>query len=160
MSGVCGLCGEYYPTGKKLTTHPHAQTAVRDTAKICKSCKSVLEEVTEPDRCAWCGTKGAIEVWDFASGFMGHRSVGEPITDLCRDCWKKSKSDYPADFDESLKRQVREDTDFHCEECGMPQNAHENEFGQKLHVHHKDGNKQNNNLDNLTPLCARCHGSK
>ncbi len=27
-----------------------------------------------------------------------------------------------------------------------------------LHIHHKDGNHDNNNKDNLIPLCPTCHG--
>jgi 5-methylcytosine-specific restriction endonuclease McrA len=159
-SGVCGLCGDYYEHGKRLTPEPKLPTGVRDTAMICKTCKGILEDTDETKGCAWCGTKGGITIWDFASSVRGHQVPGYPITSLCHDCWKKCEQDYPAEFDESLKKKVRGDAGFGCEECGMPQDAHKTEFGQKLHVHHKDGNKQNNNLNNLTALCARCHGSK
>ncbi|HYE12245.1 MAG TPA: HNH endonuclease signature motif containing protein [Patescibacteria group bacterium] len=30
----------------------------------------------------------------------------------------------------------------------------------KLHVHHKDGNRSNNELDNLLFLCSKCHQTK
>ena len=35
-----------------------------------------------------------------------------------------------------------------CVECGTTNN---------LHVHHKDMNNLNNNMDNLMTLCVRCH---
>jgi 5-methylcytosine-specific restriction endonuclease McrA len=36
-----------------------------------------------------------------------------------------------------------------CERCGFT--------GLALHIHHKDRNHKNNNLDNLEVLCANCH---
>ena len=41
-----------------------------------------------------------------------------------------------------------------CQECGVfPKGRH-------LHVHHKDGNRNNNNIPNLMVLCVRCHNIK
>lgn len=37
-----------------------------------------------------------------------------------------------------------------CEECG-------NDIQCVLQVHHKDGNRKNNKLENLSLLCANCH---
>lgn len=36
----------------------------------------------------------------------------------------------------------------HCEKCGSTKN---------LMVHHKDGNRKNNNASNLQTLCWKCH---
>ena len=41
---------------------------------------------------------------------------------------------------------------FLCE-CGISQKK----LGYKLHVHHGDYNKKNNNSANLTSLCRSCH---
>ena len=38
-----------------------------------------------------------------------------------------------------------------CEECG------EIASGRRLHIHHKDKNRKNNDLDNLQVVCVRCH---
>jgi len=38
-----------------------------------------------------------------------------------------------------------------CARCGY------NEFSCSLQVHHKDSDRDNNNLDNLVLLCANCH---
>ena len=41
-----------------------------------------------------------------------------------------------------------------CEKCG---NIEWNNLPIPLEVHHKDGNKENNQLDNLEMLCPNCH---
>jgi hypothetical protein len=40
-----------------------------------------------------------------------------------------------------------------CEEC----KKEESEFGRKMHIHHKDKNRDNNKKDNLQILCVSCH---
>ncbi|WP_083910437.1 HNH endonuclease [Effusibacillus pohliae] len=41
-----------------------------------------------------------------------------------------------------------------CEECGRKTK------GRKLHVHHKDKNRKNNDLSNLQVVCSYCHNNK
>jgi hypothetical protein len=43
----------------------------------------------------------------------------------------------------------------YCESCGFIA-----EDSCQLDVHHKDGNRKNNNSDNLETLCANCHRLK
>lgn len=43
----------------------------------------------------------------------------------------------------------------YCERCGFIA-----EVPQQIEVDHKDGNKRNNNRDNLWCLCANCHRLK
>jgi len=40
-----------------------------------------------------------------------------------------------------------------CEVCGVPLS------GRTLHVHHKDKNRANNEIDNLTVACQPCHNN-
>ncbi len=40
-----------------------------------------------------------------------------------------------------------------CEECG------EVVSGKRLHVHHKDKNRRNNDLRNLQIVCVKCHNN-
>ena len=42
-----------------------------------------------------------------------------------------------------------------CEICGNKPDKK-----RKLHVNHKDGNRKNNNLDNLQVVCSSCHNNK
>jgi hypothetical protein len=51
-------------------------------------------------------------------------------------------------------REFIKDRDNHsCQICGK--SVYRSRFG---HVHHIDGNKQNNDLNNLSLLCSNCHG--
>lgn len=60
---------------------------------------------------------------------------------------------YSEDFNEELKEQIRDRDNRICQFCGVP----ECECIEKLHIHHIDCNKKNNNLDNLISLCRSCH---
>jgi len=42
-----------------------------------------------------------------------------------------------------------------CQDCGQGEDWHGNKL--ILHVHHIDGNRKNNNIENLILLCPNCH---
>lgn len=56
---------------------------------------------------------------------------------------------------EVLSRAYREERNYTCEKCGL---KIDNPFDQRfMHVHHKNGDKKNNDKSNLQCLCIRCH---
>lgn len=65
----------------------------------------------------------------------------------------KSFEPYGMAFDKKLKNSIRRRDHHSCIECGYTQER----LGYKLHVHHMDYNKNNNNPDNLISLCRSCH---
>lgn len=69
--------------------------------------------------------------------------------------WKGGISfeEYGAEFDSSLKEQIRFRDKYKCQICGCTQL----ENGKQLDVHHVDYNKKNNNSNNLVALCHKCH---
>ncbi len=69
--------------------------------------------------------------------------------------WRGGKSfePYGLEFNNKLKNQIRERDKYQCRECGL----HQELLGYKLHIHHIDYNKRNNNMKNLISLCRSCH---
>jgi hypothetical protein len=65
--------------------------------------------------------------------------------------WKNNKTKHPKEFNKALKGFVRERDGEVCQICGRDSS------GKKGVVHHIDGVKSNNDLDNLILLCASCH---
>lgn len=58
---------------------------------------------------------------------------------------------YGIEFNKNLKEEIRKRDNYTCQECFKIQEK------RKLHVHHIDYNKQNNNQLNLISLCNNCH---
>ena len=69
--------------------------------------------------------------------------------------WKGGKSfePYGIDFNNQLKETIRRRDNYMCQECNHTQE----QLRYKLHVHHIDYNKNNNNPKNLISLCKSCH---
>lgn len=63
-----------------------------------------------------------------------------------------TKALYPKNWDEIAHR-VRVERLYTCEGCGQ----HGSRLRNPLTVHHIDFNPQNNSMDNLLLLCAKCH---
>ncbi len=59
---------------------------------------------------------------------------------------------YPTEMGE-FSEEIREFLQWHCEECGVNLGAHR----KFLHVHHINGQKNDNRTGNLQALCIGCH---
>lgn len=68
-------------------------------------------------------------------------------TDLKGYLWKWSK----------ISKEYREKQNYTCEICGF--HADSNVAKQFIQVHHKDGDKKNNEESNLQCLCIECHSN-
>lgn len=71
------------------------------------------------------------------------QSLNSPIEDLKLPHYGKGVFDY--------RKFAFEKKPHICEKCGY------NKIPQILEVHHKDRNRQNNDISNLEILCSRCH---
>ena len=69
----------------------------------------------------------------------------------------ESNFPYPIEFTESLKESIRDRDNHECQNCNMTEEEHLTVYGQVLHVHHIDYNKENCNENNLISLCGGCN---
>ena len=60
---------------------------------------------------------------------------------------------YPPEFNKTLKKQIRKKYDDICRNPNCPNR----DWDVQINVHHIDGDKYNNEIDNLTVLCVHCH---
>lgn len=98
------------------------------------------EEAKEKNRQAHIG----IPIWN--KGILKSKSHS----------WKGGISfePYGIEFDNRLKEFIRKRDSYRCQECFR----HQSELKRKLHIHHIDYDKKNNNIENLISLCDVCHG--
>jgi len=66
---------------------------------------------------------------------------------------------YGLEFNNKLREKIRKRDNFCCQQCFRHQNELRTKTNKKyrLHVHHIDYNKKNNNQNNLISLCIVCH---
>lgn len=69
----------------------------------------------------------------------------------------KPVNTYGKDFQE-LSKAYRESVKWRCEECSADLNSAA--LRRFLHVHHRDGQKNNNSPGNLIALCIECHSAQ
>lgn len=96
-----------------------------------------------------------------------HNSLDNLIT-LCIRCHRSKSSKeqwdsnreklllYGKEFTKELQEEVRKRDDHTCRDCYVSQDK----LNRKLDVHHVDGDKRNNKIENLLSLCARCHNKR
>lgn len=73
--------------------------------------------------------------------------------------WRGGKSfePYPIEFNDDLKKIVKENYNYLCQRCGISEKKSLRKLHWSLCVHHVDCDKNNNSEGNLIPLCVRCH---
>ncbi len=81
-----------------------------------------------------------------------------------KTCWNykdgRSYENYPAEFTNKLREEIRQRDHNKCRLCGMTKKEHIKKYGRNLEVHHKDHDKNNNKKLNLKTLCKKCHAGE
>jgi len=101
------------------------------TLQLCSNCREKIIEITD--------TENFFETLDTAAG--------TDTTDI---------EGYPLNWNE-ISRKYRKSKDYTCEKCGVKSKRRIDD--RYWHVHHKDGNKTNNQKSNLECLCVLCHSN-
>ena len=110
-------------------------------------------------KCKWCKKEFKIHRYEQKRKFCSHKCYAK-----WHGVWQRGKNNpfwangksfepYGLEFNNKLKEQIRQRDNYICQECKYPQEK----LGYKLHIHHIDYNKQNNNPYNLISLCRNCH---
>ncbi len=136
----CQWCGSEF--------HPYLYQIKRGTGKFCsRSCVMTYRNVT--DNPAWrpeVRLKISLNHADVSgqnNPMYGRRGILAPSyidgrNSISSDIWRKIA------FTNKPRR---------CEICGKK------DEGRRLHVHHKDKNRNNNSPDNLQVACVKCHNN-
>jgi 5-methylcytosine-specific restriction endonuclease McrA len=120
--------------------------------------------------CSWCGEEF-------------HRSpsnIADGENFCCKPCYSKwmsenrtgenhprytgGRENYGRGWNDKKKQAVRERDGYECQSCGMTQDAHKDEYGRSLTVHHIrkasafDNPEKRNAMSNLVTVCMGCHG--
>jgi len=157
-TSTCEYCGE-----KIIYSTNHSD------GKYCgPSCQ--MKDATGRDHPQWSG-RVEKECPVCGDVFQVVPSISERRTTCSRGCYAEYLSEggrfpYGPGFSEVKKEAVRERDGRECVDCGLSEQAHLEEAGHRLHVHHLkkareiDDPEERNGMENLVSLCQSCHLGK
>jgi len=97
-------------------------------------------------------TKEEIEKYQSYGMWVGQKMEENPN-------WQNGKSFeiYPKEFDDILKAKIRKRDNYTCQICSMTEEESLIVYGEVLHTHHIDYDKNNCNEANLCSACRACN---
>ena len=168
----CQSCGQK-KRFENPTQHNHYKDGRTLTKHYCIDCNSEIGY--QALRCRKCCQKGKnhshyIDGIKFAKDDNNCIDCGKDIDGRATRCHVCSKlgilnvnyienldRNYPIDFNEQLKEEVRDRDNHECQCCHKTEEQELIDLNRKLSIHHIDYDKENCNEENLISLCIRCH---
>lgn len=166
--GTCKYCGKLFFYNPKRISKSIRNKARQFCSRACRYEHDKTTRIIK--KCAWCGkpVERVAYYQDKERFFCDYHCLGcyfgnrQPIgkehwhygkRGLDAANWKGGLSfePYGIKFNKDLKDEIRQRDGYACQLCGAKEN------GYKLHVHHIDYDKQNNDALNLIALCRPCH---
>lgn len=168
-NGLYSLVGEYEHKRSKITMHCNlhncdfavsAETATRMDRTIysCPECKKRTKRDKKEVfvKCSYCGktfSKRPSSLLNSKSGLYfccrEHKDIAQRIENGVFEIWPEHYQN--GNGKSSYRSIVFRNFEHKCCVCGY------NEEIGILEVHHKDGNRENNDISNLCILCPNCH---
>ena len=111
---------------------------------LCKNCDNPIDwrcAIYGSHMCKSCSCKHRLKDPKNHPGYLGD--------DFNRN--------YPLEFNNSLKEEIRKRDNYTCQNCDMTEEESLIVYGEVLHVHHIDYNKQNCEEWNLISSCRSCN---
>ena len=115
---------------------------------VCQNCLNLLNHKNFPTL-NWNDKVNFINGFSYLKFFETYSSY---FKSLPKSSVGFQSAGYTSDWP-SVSSKLRSEQDYTCEQCGV--NLTDNK--KLLHVHHINGNKADNNRNNLRVLCADCH---
>lgn len=158
---ICEWCGKFLTNKQKqFCCNSHARSGIKDSTRKKLSDASKVENLSEETR-AKRSEAASNRKWTDEQRIArseAYTGEGNPFynkshTENSRNQMKFTRQNY--EYDSSApqpeyRRNAIEAYGYKCSGCGCTEGL--------LHVHHVDGNHDNNNIDNLVVLCISCHG--
>jgi hypothetical protein len=115
---------------------------------VCQNCLVLLNHKNF-SQLEWSEKSQFINTFSYATFFESYTSY---FKTLPKSTAGFEAASYTANWS-SISSELRSDLDYCCEQCGVNLTSAK----QLLHTHHINGNKTNNERNNLRVLCADCH---
>lgn len=130
----------------------------KDLIEPLKVCKNCLEQINYKKYKArpYKIKQGIYEEFQLEQYFAMCRNT-ELNTGLFRNANNAPLNIYNKNFDLKSKT-TREKKNYECQNCGI--NMSKQVHKKFAHVHHRDGDKSNDNPNNLEVLCIECHSDQ
>lgn len=148
--GISKLCRKCYETSLKGSGNPNYGKGRGKKKFYCIDCnKEVSGKIYK--RCHSCACK---YIWQSSEKMRNRDMCGEKNPNYISGL---SNKPYPLEFNDTLKKQIRQRDTFKCQNCDMTEEEHIISMGTVLIVHHIDYDKQNCKKENLIALCNQCN---